>query len=271
KKPILAVVQEVAGKVWLKNEFPFPFNFILGLIGYLSEPFIFMLYKNIQFMTGSNSAKESLVKVGIPAKNITIIPHGVLVVRPKPIPKKEKTKTVIFLGAISRDKGIEDVLLTFASLNKMGNYKFWLVGRASDMYLKSIKNTSEKLGFSKNLTYFGFVSQKEKFRLLAKAHVLINPSLLEGWGLVNIVANSMGTPVVAYKSAGLVDSVKNNISGVITKKNTPEDLAVITDKILNNKKKYKALREGALIWSSRFNWKNSRKLSLALIQKIIIK
>src|SRR5579859_2057278 len=26
-KPKLAVIQEVAGKVWLKNEFPFPFNY----------------------------------------------------------------------------------------------------------------------------------------------------------------------------------------------------------------------------------------------------
>src|SRR5258708_5730337 len=120
RKPKIAVIQEVAGKVWLKNEFPFPFNYIVGVIGYLGEPFLFIFYRNIRFMTGSNSAKESLIKVGIPLKNIQIINHGVIIEKPKPMPAKEKVKTVMFLGAISKDKGIDDVLATFEILSAMG-------------------------------------------------------------------------------------------------------------------------------------------------------
>ncbi len=205
KRPKLAVIQEVAREVWLKNEFPSPFNLIVGIIGYFGEPFIFIFYRDIPFMTGSNSAKISLIKVGIPEKNINIINHGVIIQEQKLRFKKEKVKTVMFLGAISKDKGIDDVLETFGELSKMGEYKFWIVGRTSDVYRKLIKNTALKFGFSKDLTYFGFVTQQKKFELLARAHILINPSLLEGWGLVNIEANAMETPVVAYNSPGLVD------------------------------------------------------------------
>jgi glycosyltransferase involved in cell wall biosynthesis len=260
KKPIFAVIQEVAGKVWLKNEFPFPFNLIVGLIGYFGEPFIFIFYRNIIFMTGSDSAKTSLVNVGIPSKNIRIVNHGVIVERPRIMPAREKIKTIMFLGAVSKDKGIDDVLETFEELNKKGKYQFWIVGRANEHYKGILK--------TKKLNYFGFVDQKKKFELLAKVHILINPSILEGWGLVNIEANTMGTPVVAYNSPGLTDSVQDRKSGVIVEKNTPEELASTVAEILGNKKEYEKLQKGALAWSKKFDWKESKKLSLALIEEI---
>ncbi len=270
-KPKLAVIQEIAREVWLKNEFPFPFNLIVGLIGYFGEPFIFILYRNTVFMTGSNSAKESLVKVGIPSNNIQIVNHGVIVEQLRPMPVKEKEKTVMFLGAISKDKGIDDVLETFAELSKIGTYKFWIVGRSSDFYRKLIKDSAKKFGFSKELTYFGFVDQKKKFELLARAYILINPSFLEGWGLVNIESNAVGTPVVAYNSQGLVDSVMDGKSGVICRENSPQELAKNVAKILEDKTLYKRLQTGALNWSKKFDWKTSKKLSLALIEEISLK
>ncbi len=260
RKPKLAVIQEVAREVWLKNEFPFPFNLIVGIIGYFGEPFIFIFYRNIPFMTGSDSAKTSLVKVGIPSKNIEIINHGVIVEKLKPMPAKEKDKTVMFLGAISKDKGIDDVLETFEVLEKIGKFNFWIAGRASEVYKRMLRN--------KKLKYFGFVSEKKKFELLARAHVLINPSLLEGWGLVNIEANAMGTPVVAYNSPGLVDSVNDGVSGVICKENSPEEMAKNVYMILEDKKLYKKLQNGAINWSKKFDWQLAKKLSLALIERI---
>src|SRR5258708_6808071 len=222
-------------------------------------------------MTGSNSAKNELIKVGIPAKNIQIINHGVVIQKPRVMPKKEKTNTIIFLGAISKDKGIGDVLETFRELSKKGKYKYWIVGRSSDMYRKLIKSSARKFGFANDLTYFGFVDEKKKSELLAKAHLLINPSLLEGWGLVNIEANSMGTPVVAYNSPGLIDSVKNDLSGMICKENNPRELSKLVFKILENKNLYKKLQNGARGWSAKFDWKASKKLSLALVEKIGLK
>lgn len=264
----LALIQEVAGKVWLNNDLIFPFNLIIGLIGYLGEPILFLLYKKVTFMTGSQSAKNQLVKIGIPFKNIYIINHGVIVYKPIPIPKKEKTKTVMYLGAITRDKGIRDVLKTFYFLSQKGDYNFWIVGKSSDRYKKYVQKTLKKMGISKSTKYFGYVDQKTKFKLLARAHVLINPSILEGWGLVNIEANTVGTPVVTYNSPGLVDSVKDGKSGIIVSSNTPQVLANSVDLLLKNKIMYNNLTKSALFWSENFDWDKSRRLSLNLLDQI---
>ncbi|MDQ3018893.1 MAG: glycosyltransferase, partial [bacterium] len=71
--PKLAVVQEVARQVWLKNDLHFPWNKIVGFIGFYGELFVYKLYKSVAFMTGSQSAKEELSKMGIPTRKITVV------------------------------------------------------------------------------------------------------------------------------------------------------------------------------------------------------
>ncbi len=266
--PKLAVIQEVTGNVWFLNHLPKPFNWIIGLAGYVTEPIYFWFYRGVQFMTGSNSAKEDIIKMGIPAKNIHIIPHGVIIPKLKISRKKEKIKTIVFLGALARDKGIEDALRVFAILDKKGKFNFWVIGKVGKDYDTHLNDLCKQLGIYEKVKFWGFVSQKEKFELLAKSHVLVNPSVREGWGLVNIEANSMETPVVAYNSPGLVDSVKDEVSGVICKENTPLELASNVDRILSSSEEYGKLQIGALKWSRNFTWKKARKESIELIESL---
>ncbi len=264
----ITVLQEVAREIWLKNDLHFPINYLVGYIGYFFEPLLFLFYKQIPFVVGSNSAKIELTKIGISERNISVIPHGVVLVKPTKLPQREKTSTVVFLGALAKDKGIEDAIKTFGLLNRKGIYNFWIIGKGGDDYLKKLKGLCRGNGITEKVKFWGYVSQKQKFELLAKASVMINPSLLEGFGLVNIEANAVGTPVVAYNSPGLVDSVKQNVSGVIVKENLPKSLAEAIIEILDNEKKYKKMQESSIKWSQRFDWNTARKSSLALVEKI---
>lgn len=269
KKPKLAVIQETAKKVWFLNPLPWPINLVIGILGYLGEPFIFLFYKKIPFMTGSQSAKKEVTKFGIPSKNITVIPHGVIIKKPTKTFKKEKKPTIVYLGVLSKDKGAEDALKCFALLAENGDFQFWVIGKPeTKQYEQKIKKLVGKLELNKKVKFWGFVSQEKKFELLVKAHLLINPSAREGWGLVNIEANSMGTPVVAYCSPGLVDSVKDGLNGVLCSINTPENLAENVLKILDKKDSYETLREGAVEWSRHFTWDTSIKQSLLLVREI---
>ena len=268
KKPILAVLQEVAKEVWFLNHLPFPVNRIVGFIGYFIEPFVFKAYKKTKFMTGSNSAKEDLIAFGIDKNNITVVPHGVKLVLPKKPPEKEKDKTVIFLGALAKDKGVEDAIDAFSLLPK--DYKMWIVGKGSEEYLAYLKHKIKHLDIEERTKFFGFVTQEEKFILLAKAHVLVNPSIREGWGLVNIEANSVGTPVVAYHSPGLVDSVKDRFSGILLKKNNPSELARVINLLFDNEIMLKNLCRGAQEWSDQFHWSKAKEDSIRLIGSVIV-
>ncbi len=270
RKPKLALIQEVAGKVWLLNPLPFPMNLIIGAIGFIFEPFIFLIYKKVQFMTGSESAKIEVSKFGIPLKNITIVPHGVILPRSKIVDRRPKIKTVTFLGTLAKDKGIEDAIECFSLLDKTGEYNFWIIGKPeTEDYFKKIKSKISDLGLKDKVKFWGRVTDAKKFELLAKSHVLVNPSAHEGWGLVNIEANAVGTPVIAYKSSGLVDSVKDGQSGVIVTRNSPEEIANVTISLFENNKLYEKLQRGSMSWSKNFSWTVSRAKSLLLLNKVV--
>ena len=103
--------------------------------------------------------------------------------------------------------------------------------------------------------FWGFVSEKDKFKLLAKSQILLNPSIREGWGLVNIEANSVGTPVVGYNTQGTKDSVKNNKTGFLVKLGDVQGLANRVEQLVLDKNLYQKVSQECLNWSKKFNWK----------------
>jgi glycosyltransferase involved in cell wall biosynthesis len=268
KKPKLAVLQEVTKEIWFLNHFPFPANYLIGLLGFLSEPLIFFLYRKTPFMVGSSSAKDDLIKMGINRVKISIVPHGVILSKVQGNIMKEKIKTITYLGALTKDKGVEDAIKMFSLLSKKGKFQFWVIGKGDKKYIEHLVLISKESGIGKNIRFWGYVDDIKKFELLAKSHILVNPSTREGWGLVNIEANAMQTPVISYRSPGLIDSVKDGFNGLIVKHNLPDDLADGVLGLFENPEKFGQLQKTSYQWSQQFSWGKSRLLSLKLIESI---
>ncbi|MCH7641537.1 glycosyltransferase family 4 protein, partial [Patescibacteria group bacterium] len=264
----LVFIHEVASEVWRLNPWPRPFNLLAAAIGKTLEPWIFKIfYRKVPFMVVSESTRDDLVSFGISKDNIFVIHNGVTLNLPAPIPAKEKKKTAMFLGAISEDKGIRDALLAFSEINsKDPSWQFWIVGKAALKFKNLIKDQSRQLGIVEKLKYWGYITDIEKFELLARAHVLINPSVHEGWGLVNIEANAVSTPVVGYNVHGMRDSVKSNYNGILVKQGDYRNLAENAIKLINDAKKYRRYRKNCKKWTAKFSWRKATNQSLSLIE-----
>lgn len=266
----LAFIHEVTKEIWKLNPWPKPWYFIPAIFGSLLEPLIFrFFYRRMPFMTVSESTKKDLMSWGIPAENVRVIHNGITVPHIK-IPAKENKKTLIYLGSLSKDKGTEDALKVF-SLLKKEDFQFWVVGKSDPRYLKFLKKMSQKLGIGKRVKFFGFVPEVRKYELLAKAHLLINPSIREGWGLVVIEAARMGTPTIAYNVAGLKDSVVDGKTGILCQYNSVSNLADEILKLLEDEERLKVMSKQAILWSKKFGWNKSVEESLILINNLIDK
>lgn len=265
---VVGYIHEVARRVWFDNHLKFPLNYIFGLAGFIIEPLTFKLfYKNTPFITVSESTRDDLLTYGIETSNIYVIKNGVTTF--KMSYKKSKAKTVMFLGALAKDKGIYDAIECFAKINKNEpDCKYWVVGRGSQQFIGELTKYAKKLGLDENIIFWGYVSNKKKFELLAKSHIMINPSEHEGWGLVNIEANAMGTPVVAYNVHGVKDSVINNYTGKLVCEGDIDSLATSAIALLRNKKEYYKYQQNALKWASKFSWEKSGKETLKVIENL---
>lgn len=265
----LAFIHEVTKEVWRLNPWQWPFNKIAAFIGEIFEPVVFRLYKKIPFMTVSNSTKEDLISWRIPREHISIIYNGVNIPNLKKIPTK-RGKILIFLGALSKDKGIEDGLKVFQLIDQTlrDKWHFWVVGAADPRYLKFLRLRAQRLGISNKVKFWGFVNEKKKFDLLAKAYLAINPSIREGWSLVVIEAASVGTPTIGYNVPGLRDSIIDNKTGLLSEPK-PEELAKKIINVLEKDKLYRQFQIQCLMWSSKFTWKKSLISSTKLIKDIV--
>ncbi len=266
----LAFIHEVTKEVWRLNHWTWPLNQI-AFIGQIVEPFVFKLfYKNIPFMTVSESTKNDLIEWGIPSRLISVIHNGLSIPKNTKTLKKEKRKTLIYLGVLSKDKGIEDALKVFElfNQNQPEEWKFWVVGKGDPGYLKKLKLQCRRFGIGKKVKFWGFVSEKKKFELLSRAHIAINPSIREGWGLVVIEAASVGTPTVAFNVSGLRDSIVKNKTGLLIDSN-PQSLAEGVMRLMAADALYRKLQKEGLLWSKKFNWNKASTKSLLLLESIM--
>jgi len=110
-----------------------------------------------------------------------------------------------------------------------------------------------------DVTFLGRVSNQAKFEVARKAHLLLVPSVEEGWGLVVTEANAMGTPAVAYDVAGLRDSVKHDKTGVLTEDNTPQSMANAAVSLLQDRERLEKLSANALKYARTFSWDNTAR------------
>ena len=97
---------------------------------------------------------------------------------------------------------------------------------------------------------------------------MINPSVREGWGLVNIEANSVGTPVVGYDVAGIKDSVVDGVNGLLCKFGEAGSLASNAIELVEDKLKYEGMRRKAIFLSKQFTWEKATSKSLKLIESL---
>lgn len=267
----LGFIHEVTKEVWSLNPWPKPFNLIPSFIGTLFEPLVLKLfYKNTPFMTVSESTKKDLIKWGVAGNNIAVVYNGVTLPKIASTFRKEKKPTIIFLGAISKDKGIEEALLTFSKINNSHKeWKFWIVGKSDESYMKKIRGQIMKLSIKDEVIFYGFVDEDKKFELLSRAHLLVNTSIREGWGLVVIEAASVGVPTIAFNSPGLRDSIQDGVTGLLCKHNNPDELSDMIISTLENKELYRKLSMNAYIRSKNFSWVKSISDSLRLIKEIV--
>lgn len=266
----LAVVQEVAKEVWLLNHLSFPFNKLVGTIGYIFEPIIYLFYRKTPYMTASKSAKVDLINFRIPEENITIVQHGLSMPTKRTSATKEKIKTVMYLGALTRDKGIENAIEVFAGLSKRDpGIQFWVAGKGGGGYLKFIQAKVIRYGLKRKVKFWGFVSERKKFELLERAHVLINPSIREGWGLTVTEGSYVGTPTVGYSVAGLKDSIKPGVNGYLVPAKDTKKMETSILNLLKNPSLLEKLANSARVYAKKFTWENSTKESIRLITKIL--
>ena len=248
EKPILALFHQLARNFWF-YETPFPLNY-LGYY-YLERKWL-SHYKDIPTITVSNSSRDDLQAIGF--KKILIVPEGLNVNPLSEVRQKGSVPIIVFLGRLRKAKLPHHALQAFYQVKKeLKDAKMWVIG---DGYMRE---ELEKFNI-KDVIFYGRIKNEFKYELLSKAHLVLVPSIREGWGLVVTEANAMGTPVIAYNVPGLKDSVRDGETGILVRENSPHALARSAVYLLKNRDILNKLSSNALAFSRQFSWNNTAEI-----------
>lgn len=254
RKKTVLLACEVAHRLFFRL-FPYP----VALLGRWLEKLYFFLYRNVAVLAISSSTKRELIAEGIPPAGITELPMGVSGPATILRSKKNTHPTLIFVGRLHPLKGVGEAIAAFALIRrKLPSAKLWIVGRGE----------AQAFGPVPSVTFFGWVTEERKFALMQQAHLLLVPSVQEGWGLVVAEGAAVGTPSVAYDSPGLRDVLKTTKCGVLTTTNTPQALAREALLLLRNPERYRWYQKQGRKQSRKTSWEDTARVALSRLRQV---
>ncbi len=187
----------------------------------------------------SDKTKQDLIKLyKTPADKIKIIPNGFNPIDLENINKnkiiKKNKPYLFFIGRLEERKNVVNIIKAFEILKNKYHYSGTLLlsggkGHGYDKIKKVIKESPYKI----DIHELGFVSEDEKWQYFKYADAFLFPSLLEGFGIPILEAQSVGTPVITSDLSPMKEVVGDK--RVIANPNEPSQIAEIVHKILQNK------------------------------------
>ncbi|MCL2819354.1 MAG: glycosyltransferase family 4 protein [Oscillospiraceae bacterium] len=211
----------------------------------------FALKQADEVVTISQENMKAINKCGYKEK-IHIIPYGIDTDFFHPSKRDDSLKLkynitgmfALYVGNIIERKGVKFIVEAApAVIKKYPDFIFVFLGMGNEM--DNMKSLSMDLGINENLLFLGYVTEDEKAAFMASADMFVFPSLSEGFGLVNIEAMSSKTIPIVSDIPVFREIIKDGITGIITEKENPKELARAIVEFINSSDKHKEMEEKA--------------------------
>ena len=190
--------------------------------------------------------------------NIEVIPNGFNLPKENELQKKiiKGNPSLITIGSVTERKGQRNVILALPELLKtFPEVHYHIVG--SPIEKEKFFALAKELNVANNITFYGIVSEKEKYRLLLGSTIFVMLSEntkrgdVEGFGIALLEANNLKIPVIGAKDCGIEDAVDNYKSGILIDNKNHKEFVIATQSILNN---YDRFKNDSINWSLKFTW-----------------
>src|SRR5215207_9091225 len=210
-----------------------------------------------------------LLSEGVEEDRIHVIPPGVnpsLFEGPFEDPFSGVGKPrVVFVGRLAPQKGVR-ALVAAAGLLKDPRAQVLLVGDGPERL--ALEREAERLGVGGRLHFVGFLAHDRLPAVMSHADLLVLPSLYEELGTVLLEAIQVGLPIVASKTGGIPDVIKDGVNGLLVPPSEPEALAHAINRLLADRKLARRLSEGAQARAKDYDWEVLAERVLRVYQDV---
>ena len=163
---------------------------------------------------------------------------------------------LLYVGGLSPHKNLPRLVEAFAFARSAGDdVRLVLTGDVHDVFhtcVPAIRAAIERHGLGDRVILTGFVPDEDLVFLYGRAYVLVQPSLLEGFGLPAVEAMACGTPVISSRAGSLPEVI--GAAGVYFDPTDVGSIAAAIGRLLAEPDRRDRLAAHALKRAARFNW-----------------
>jgi glycosyltransferase involved in cell wall biosynthesis len=157
-------------------------------------------------------------------------------------------RTIVAAGRLADAKNYPLLLDAFAIVRRSVAARLVVLGAGERD--REIRDQIARLGIAADVLLCGFQSNPWKY--MARADVFALTSRYEGFGNVLVEAMACGAPVVATRSPGTQDIVRDGVDGVLVDRHTPEAVAAALEGMLRDDDLRRRMADAARRGAARF-------------------
>jgi glycosyltransferase involved in cell wall biosynthesis len=260
KTPVVGIVMHVFRKQIFAET-----NLFAGSYVYWTERLIPRVYRGLFGCLGA-SGREELAEMGMNQKRIQVLEVGV-----NPIftqGSKNRQKLVVSVGRLMRYKCTDHIIYAMVTLRQRKlDVRCEIAGTGPDT--DRLRKLIDQLGLEDCVKLLGWVSLEDVARLYQRAAVAVQPSAKEGWGFLATDAGACGTPVVAARVPGLMDSVIDKKTGFLYEHENIEEMSRYLEKLLTDEGLRQKMGQANREWAQTLTWeKVARKVEKLLTRAV---
>ena len=181
------------------------------------------------------SVTKAFLKFKNVNENIKVIGNGIDLKRFDKVKiKKAPYPKILWVGRFDKVKRVDNLIMAMQDVVRdIPDAKLTLVGYGYEE--KNLKKLMNKLNLNKHIEFVGKKTGNDLIREYKNSHLFVLSSASEGQPLTILEAQASGLPIVAAKTGGIPEIVKDNVNGLLVPSNGDNALAGAIILCLKNK------------------------------------
>lgn len=159
---------------------------------------------------------------------------------------------ILYIGGITKRKGLIDLINSLVELKAKGIiYHLNIVGDfANNGYKDLIITAIKEKQLDSQITFFGWISQKDIVELMNYNGIFVLPSYQESLPMAIIESMSSGKLIIATGVGGITEIVKHEVTGFIYNKGDIKQLSSILEKLYLDPSLYLSISKNAKAYAN---------------------
>lgn len=262
--PVVPVIPHLFGTTVFREA-----NVLIAMYVVFMEKFIPLVFRRNYFMVISSSTKDDLVARRIDRERIRVVLCGLDHDRYRFLGLERFDEPVIVhLGRLRKYKSVEVILRALIRIRQeLPGTRLVIIGDGP--HRGALEKEVRRLNIGNAVEFRGYMDREELVTFLNRAHLFLNPSPKEGWGLTVVEANACGVPVVASDRPGLRDSVVDGATGYLVPYGDEAAFAEKAVKLLTNKDLWLGMSRRAMERVEGLTWDRCAKETEDFLKEVL--